>query len=59
MSRSDAQNQWRKSRNNWGGPYSYIHVSHRSFLLKVIVFTVRKHEYMNMVPPKLSRDLRH
>jgi hypothetical protein len=34
-----------------GGRYSYIHVLHHLFPLKVIVFTVCEHEYMNICPP--------
>ena len=34
-----------------GARYSYIHVLHHLFPLKVIVFTVCEHEYMNICPP--------
>jgi hypothetical protein len=34
-----------------GGAYSYIRVLPDGFLLKVIVFTVCEHEYMNIHPP--------
>ena len=34
-----------------GGVYSYIRVLLDGFLLKSIVFTVCKHEYMNIHPP--------
>jgi hypothetical protein len=37
-----------------GGVYSYIRVLPDGFLLKSIVFTVCKHEYMNIHPPQLS-----
>jgi hypothetical protein len=35
-----------------GSSYSYIRVLHHLLLLKLIVFTVCEHEYMNMSPPK-------
>lgn len=41
--------QGHKSLDNWGEPYSYIHVSHHSFLLKSVVFTVCEHE--SYAPP--------
>ncbi len=33
-----------------GGTYSYIRVLHNQFLLKLIVFTICEHEYVNMSP---------
>ena len=55
------QGHSQKTQNdNWGGGvvYSYIRVLPHRFLLKSIVFTVCKHEYMNIHPPNYRVQLR-
>ena len=37
-----------------GGAYSYIRVLRDGFLLKVIVFTLCEHEYMNIHTPIIA-----